>query len=113
MISHINEITNEVLSAAKNTLGERLEKVVLFGSYARGDYDNESDVDIFILANIPQIEADKWRREIRNNMPDLDLEYDMVISLHISCTDIFNKYRQSLPFYQNVMNEGVEIYDRY
>ena len=37
----INEITQKVLKAAKDTLGDKLDKVILFGSYARGDYDSE------------------------------------------------------------------------
>jgi len=39
----LNEITERVCAAAKEVLGGKLEKVVLFGSYARGDYREWSD----------------------------------------------------------------------
>jgi len=42
----LDEITGRVCTAAKEVLGDKLEKVLLFGSYARGDYDEYSDVDI-------------------------------------------------------------------
>jgi len=49
--SILNEITNKVVRAARECLGDKLDRVILYGSYARGDYDDESDIR---LAN--------WRR---------------------------------------------------
>jgi len=49
----LDEITERICAAAKEVLGEKLEKVLLYGSYARGDYDEYSDIDIFVLADIP------------------------------------------------------------
>jgi len=105
----VNEVAQKVLDAAKKSLGDKLEKVVLFGSYARGDYDEDSDVNFFILANVPQEEANKWRGEIRKKLPGIDLEYDLLISLHVTGTEIFYKFRDVLPFYSNIAQEGVEI----
>jgi len=48
----LDTITGRVCAAAKEVLGDKLEKVLLFGSYARGDYDEYSDIDIFVLADI-------------------------------------------------------------
>ena len=50
---HIKTVTQIILNAAKDTLGEKLDKVILFGSYARGDFDSDSDVDIFVPADVP------------------------------------------------------------
>ena len=58
----LSEISHKVIQAAKDTLGDKLEKVILYGSYARGDYDHESDIDFFILAHVPQEDAGSWRR---------------------------------------------------
>ena len=33
----------------KRILGENLKKVILYGSYARGDYTENSDIDIMVL----------------------------------------------------------------
>ena len=103
----LTEISQKVLEAAKEVLGDKLIKVILYGSYARGDYDNESDVDFFILAHIPQEEAGLWRRNIRSRIPYLSLDYDLCVSLHVTGSTKFNEYADTLPFYINVIKEGV------
>ena len=42
-------ILSEIAKTAKETFGEQLDSVILYGSYARGDYTPDSDVDIMIL----------------------------------------------------------------
>jgi len=105
----INAVTQKVLEAAKDSLGDKLDKVILYGSYARGDHDNESDIDFFILANVPQEEAGKWRGDIRKRLPGIGLDYDIVVSLHVTGSSIFNKYINTLPFYMNIVREGVQL----
>ena len=36
----------------KKIYGSSLQSVILYGSYARGDYSQESDIDIMILVNL-------------------------------------------------------------
>jgi len=105
----ITAVTQKVLSAAKDTLGDRLDKVILFGSYARGDFDNESDVDIFVLADIPHEEANRWSDSIDNRLSDLWLEYDLLVCIHLTSKVMFDRYYQVMPYYQNVIKEGVEL----
>lgn len=106
----LSEITKKVCQSAKGVLGDKLEKVVLFGSYARGDYDDESDIDIMVLADILPEDANKTGRAIDKLTGDLDLEYDVVIGLHVTCSANFHKYINVLPYYMNVVKEGIELY---
>jgi predicted nucleotidyltransferase len=87
-----------------------LEKVVLFGSYARGDYHEDSDIDVMILADIQPEDVDKTRDQIHDLTFYLDLEYNVVICLHIVCSAIFHKYLDTMPFFMNVRKDGVELY---
>ena len=105
----INSVILEVVRAAKDTLGDRLDKVILFGSYARGDFDADSDIDICILANVPSEEETQWRRDINKLIPGIDLEYDILVSLRVINSSMFYNHINVLPFYKNVLQEGVEI----
>ena len=106
----LDEITGRVCAAAKEVLGDKLEKVLLYGSYARGDYDEYSDVDIFILADIPQEDCCGTGLTIGSFTSDLDLEHNILICPHVTSSAIFNKYSQTLPYFMNVIKDGVELY---
>jgi len=106
----LDKITEKVCLSAKDVLGDKLEKVYLFGSYARGDYDDESDIDIMVLADVPLEEACKTGSKIYDQAWRLELELGVVLSVHVACSAIFHKYINTLPFYMNIQKEGVELY---
>jgi predicted nucleotidyltransferase len=105
----LDTITGRVCAAAKEVLGDKLEKVLLYGSYARGDYDEYSDIDIFVLADIRLEDARRVGSEIDRITGDLDLEYDVVVSLHVTCSSIFHRFRNVMPYFMNVQKDGVEL----
>ena len=107
----INELSEKVLTAIIDVLGNKLDKVILYGSYARGDYDNESDIDFFILADVPQDEAGKWRSHIRDRISGIDMEYDLFVSLHVTGCEVFYRFVDILPYYANVIRDGIKLYD--
>ena len=102
-------IAQTVVQASELTLGILLDRVILFGSYARGDYDSESDIDFCILADIPREEAVKWRRDINKRISGIDLDYDILVSLHVISSSMFYNHIDVLPFYKNVLQDGVEV----
>ena len=108
--SELQIILTEIADTAKETFGEHLDSVILYGSYARGDYTPESDVDIMILVRgIAPEELWKFRSSITSKSSELGLEYNLVIVPLIKDVDTFNKYIDVLPFYQNVDKEGIRI----
>ena len=106
----VNTITNEVIIAVKDIFGEKLNNVILFGSYACGDFDNDSDVDIFVLADIPQEETNQWNNRIDDLLSDLWLNHDLLVCVHLTSKSKFDRYYSVLPYYQNVIKEGIELY---
>ncbi|MCL2078291.1 MAG: nucleotidyltransferase domain-containing protein [Oscillospiraceae bacterium] len=107
--SVLNEITGKVVQAARVSLGNKLDKVILYGSYARGDNDNESDIDIMVLADIPLEHRGEERDRIRELLGYIDLDYDIVLSLNVTDCATFNRYTDDLPFYMNVLRDGVVL----
>lgn len=103
-------IVSEIAKTAKQTFKDNLDSVILYGSYARGDYTSDSDVDIMILVKgIAPQDLWRYRAPITEKSSQLGLEYDILITPLIKDTDTFNKYLDVLPFYQNVDKEGLRI----
>ena len=101
---NIRAILAEVSSGLKRIYGEKLKGVYLFGSYARGDADRESDLDILVvLANFEHYarEVDRTGELIAN----LSLKYGVSIS------QVFIRERDWMhgdtPFLSNVRDEAV------
>lgn len=107
--NQLSFISSEVAEQAKRMLGEKLDAVVLYGSYARGDYDDESDVDIMVRVKCSRDELRKYRRAFVDISSDLSLEYDVTVSILVYDTETFNKYRAAMPFLKNVEREGIKV----
>jgi predicted nucleotidyltransferase len=98
-----------VVDAVKDSLGDRLDKVILYGSYARGDYDDESDIDIMVLADIPRGNCSDEYEKINRFISRLGLEHDVMITVSITDCITFYKFIDDLPFYMSVQREGVVL----
>lgn len=103
----IEPIVREFKAALQVLYGERLRDVVLFGSYARGDYDEESDIDLMVLLNDETINTYAELFRLSDYTLDFILRYGKAIS--VLPTPV-KRYQQSFgPVYQNARREGVFV----
>lgn len=107
--NRLESVLSVVALQAKNLFGDKLDSVILFGSYARGDYDDESDVDIMILADIDNADINEYTKRLREKIFHLELENDCVLSLCVVSKNNYERFKEVLPFYRNVSEEGVKI----
>ncbi len=109
MTNKIDTIVNKFVTEVSNLIGNRLKKVILYGSYARGDYNANSDLDIMILTDFTEEELVEYRMKIRDIACDIELENDIVISPVVRNLEKYNERINVIPFYTNVQKEGVVI----
>ena len=107
--STLNIITTQIVREMSSRGGDKLDSILLYGSYARGDFDNESDIDIMVLVDVTVDEANKIENELVTLTSSLGLEHDILISLCVQDCDTFYKWKDVLPFYQNVLRDGVKL----
>ena len=84
-----------------------IKEAYLYGSYARGDFHPESDIDILITADIPLEDISKYRREIAVITSELSLENDVTVSVTVKPDEQFRRFSEAMPFYKNVKAEGI------
>lgn len=109
MPSIISDILLGFSGKIKKRLGNKLSKIIVYGSYARGDYHKDSDVDVMILVKLAESEIRKIASDIYDIAYDIELEEEVHISVVIKNEEQFEYWVDTLPFYRNVSEEGIEI----
>lgn len=107
MPSNMQKILNEFLKEVQEILGSRIKKIVLYGSYARGDYNKDSDIDIMILTDLSDKEINEYNNKIWEKCADIEIDKGIAISPLIRNIDKFNSWLDVKPFYMNIAKEGV------
>ena len=95
------EIAREFANAINS---DKIIKIILFDSVARGDDHDESDIDILIISNHREDIDDIISEEIAWIMYDKQ----ELISAHVINEDLFNKTK-NFSFLTNVLKDGVAI----
>lgn len=94
---------------AQKIYGNKLRSVILYGSCARGDFQNDSDIDVLLLMNVSKEHLAEERRKIFAMSDRLDLEYEVVLAPVLQSYEVYENYLPVSAFYQNVQREGVKI----
>lgn len=107
MPNEIVRIVNNFSEDVKEIFGDRLSKIILYGSYARGDFRENSDVDIMILVRIPDEEIIEFEDRVYDFVFDIQMDTGTDISAIIKNEEHFEYWVDTLPFYRNVRDEGI------
>lgn len=102
------KILQELVRGILSVMQENVVQIILYGSVARGDQTEESDVDVALLVNgslNPEMEE-----RLSDFIVDMDLKYDKVFSVIDINMDKFTEWENVLPFYQNVKKEGIVLW---
>ncbi len=107
---HVNLIMNEIVHSMKDIFGDDLRQVILFGSYARGEQEEYSDMDVMVLVNLSDEELSQYNNILAEVTTDISIKYGVLPSIIDKSYEHFHHWVPFLPFYRNVKIEGVEFY---
>ncbi len=106
MSTRIRKLLKELKTGLTRIYGGQLDSVYLYGSYARGDNKEGSDLDVLVVLNNFQRRAAEIRR-ISELIGDLSLDFDVTVS------PLFMRASEwkanELPLLRNVKKEGIAI----
>lgn len=91
----------------KKIYGKAMKVVLLYGSYARGDYNEKSDVDIMILVDMPDSVINQFFAQTADMTYDFNMDNHVEFSPAVKNIKQFYKWVEVNPFYKNVKKRGV------
>lgn len=106
-----NNLLGQYVEEIKKIYGKRLKSVILYGSYARGDFRPDSDIDIMILVDLADMEIERYSKQLSWSTYDFNTEHNTDIKPIATNETHFKKWLGIYPFYTNVQKEGVELYE--
>lgn len=103
-------LIEQYLLEIKKIYGSHLQKVILYGSYARGDFRPDSDIDIMILLDMTDLDLKEYSQKLSYMTYDFNLDYDLDIKPIAKDEAHFEKWIENYPFYSNIQKEGIVLY---
>ena len=103
-------ITQSATEQAQEVFGDTLRNVILYGSYARGDFEEWSDVDMMILADVDDMIGKKLQAMLLKRLGDLNHHMNLLLSILVVPFERFEYFKDYMPFYSNVQKDGVWLY---
>ena len=110
MSQTLRNLIEQYIVEVKKIYGSHLKQVILYGSYARGDYTPDSDIDVMILLDISDMEIKNYRHQLSEMTYNFNMDYELDIKPIAKNEAHFNKWVLNYPFYANVSKEGVKLY---
>ena len=101
---------SEFVARLRARYADEIVLVTLFGSKVRGDFDEESDVDVLVV-----VQNGDWRfqDEVALTAFEPMLEHDVVITPLVIDLEHYQWLRQyQAPLYRNIRAEGLDLWTR-
>ena len=103
----IQSLLSDFKHEAQRLYQDRLADIYLFGSYARGDATEQSDVDLLVVLNDETIAPFKELDMMADMTYQLCLDYDTLVAV-VPATRL--RFEQlASPLYKNVKREGKRL----
>lgn len=100
------QLLNRIKKCLRDVHGDRLQGVLLYGSEARGEAEEDSDIDILVLLNGPV----EFGKDLRINIDAIyDIQLEIIRPIHAIPVDIEAFQAGKYALYRNAKIEGIFI----
>lgn len=109
MSNRMKELLQQYRQEIESISDAHIIKVILYGSYVRGDNKADSDIDIMILVDLKDGNMKKYEDKVIDITYDFNEMHETEIMPIVQNIEHFNRWKNAYMFYQNIDREGVAI----
>ena len=108
----LDYVEKKTLREVPKALSDDCRQIILYGSYARGDYNENSDVDIAILTESDRSENKKYNAKLADMATEIG--YKTLAVVNYVCLPYleFEEKKSWYPYFSSIAREGVVLYER-
>jgi predicted nucleotidyltransferase len=106
MDERIKSLVKRVKDFLTSKYGKKIRRVILYGSHARGEATEDSDIDLLVLVD-SSLDPFEVRSSLSDLLLDIVIEHGELISVIVLHEDFFEKY--NYPFMLNVKKESIRV----
>ena len=109
-MNSIDEAIRMIRSGFLEKMKSHIIKIILFGSCARDEYTDDSDIDIAILIDCTRAEAKKYDSDLMDVVTDIAMKTSAIVEYVCIPNDEFEKNKTWYGFFKNIERDGKLIY---
>ena len=106
----IINVKKEAVDSVRQLMGMDLREAILYGSCARGDYHEDSDIDIALITKCGRMEAKKYDDGLDEIASQLAMKYFAVVNFVCLPYDEFMEKRKWYLYFRNITEDGEVLY---
>jgi len=99
----------ELCKLITSKFSKQIYKIYLYGSYARGDYTKDSDIDVLIIVDCDARQLREYTDRMLDISDMVSLSNDVNISIQTSDIADWEKFKDISMYYRNVQKEGIRV----
>ena len=109
MPKNMENLLEEYRKAIAEVFGQHEIRIILYGSYARGDFQVDSDLDIMVLADMAPEDVSYYADKLYDITYDFETKYDVEINPIVQSKKTYEQWKNAYPFFKNIEKEGVVV----
>jgi predicted nucleotidyltransferase len=107
--NELQEILERLCGRLRELLGKSMRDIILFGSYARNEANDDSDIDIMVLTDLERVEISAMQWKIGEVVSEILLDYGVLVSTIVENQLFFMENQKYLPFFNSIQRDGVRL----
>ena len=108
----IEKVKNEAVPLVCKTMGNDVKKIILYGSCSRGDFSEDSDIDIALITSCNRMEVKKYNDLLAEISTEFAERYLAIVNFVCLPEEEFEEKKGWYSYFRNIEREGEVLYGR-
>lgn len=106
----ISSVKREVVRLVYDLMHTDLEEIILYGSCSRGDYTDDSDIDIALITKCSRLEAKEYSGALAGIATELAMKYFAIVNFVCIPYDEYKEKKEWYGYFRNIKEEGEVLF---